>query len=122
MSDKNPVNSDILERMIEVLEARKSADPANSYVAGLYERGTRQIAKKLGEETTELIIDAMRLEHKPESEKRRGRVVSESADVLFHFMILLSHHNIPLNDVLAELDRRAGVSGLEEKAGRPSGR
>lgn len=114
------MTSDVLKELCRVLQERKSGDPESSYVAGLYDKGARQIAKKIGEEATELVIDAVRFEAKPESAKRRARVVSESADLLFHLLILLEHQNIPLEDVLAELQGRMGVSGHAEKTARQS--
>jgi phosphoribosyl-ATP pyrophosphohydrolase len=116
------MNIDTLNQLMNVLKDRKNADPEGSYVAGLYQKGARQIAKKIGEEATELVIESVRLEAKPESDKRRARVVSESADLLFHLLILLENHNIPLADILQELARREGVSGLVVKASRPPDR
>jgi len=108
----------ILDKLYDVLQERKSADPKKSYAAKLYKKGTHQIAKKLGEEATELVIDAVRLEEKPKSKKARARMIGESADLLFHFLVLLSHHDISPHEVFGELEERLGIGGLEEKASR----
>lgn len=103
--------NDTLERLSEVLEARKSADPESSYVARLYAKGLDAILKKIGEEATETVMAAK--DGVPE------RVVSEVADLWFHTLVLLAHQGLGPRQVLAELDRRFGLSGLEEKANRP---
>jgi phosphoribosyl-ATP pyrophosphohydrolase len=102
--------SDVLNRLAEVLEARKQADPGSSYVAGLYAKGLDAILKKVGEEATETILAA----------KGGGReeLVYETADLWFHTLIMLAEQGLGPEDVLAELDRRFGLSGLEEKASR----
>lgn len=99
-----------LERLEAVIRARKGADPASSYVASLFSKGTAKIAQKVGEEATETIIAALR--ESPE------KLTSEAADLLFHLAILLADANLGLDDVLRELERREGVSGIQEKAGR----
>ncbi|MBK1716238.1 phosphoribosyl-ATP diphosphatase [Thiocystis violacea] len=103
--------NDTLERLSEVLEARKSADPDSSYVARLYAKGLDAILKKIGEEATETVMAAK--DGVPE------RVVSEVADLWFHTLVLLAHQGLGPRQVLAELERRFGLSGLEEKANRP---
>lgn len=102
--------SDVLNKLAEVLEARKHADPETSYVAGLYHDGTDKILKKLGEEATETIIAG--------KGGNRKEIIYETADLWFHSMVLLAHNNIDPQQVLNELDRRFGLSGLEEKASR----
>lgn len=102
--------SDILNKVAAVLEARKSADPSSSYVAGLYAKGLDAILKKIGEEATETVIAAKGGDRK--------QVVYETADLWFHTLVLLAHQGLKPEDVLQELDRRFGQSGLEEKAGR----
>ncbi len=102
--------SDVLTRLADVLEARRSADPESSYVAKLYAKGLDAILKKVGEEATETVMAAK--DGVPE------RVVSEVADLWFHTMILLAQQGQHPDQVLAELDRRFGLSGLEEKARR----
>ena len=91
--------------------ARRGTDPALSYVAKLSAAGRAKIAQKLGEEAVETVIAAM-------ADDRAG-VVSEGADLLFHLAVLLADMDLSFADVLAELDRREGVSGLVEKASRP---
>ncbi len=102
--------SDVLEKLAEVLEARKQADPERSYVAGLYARGLDAILKKVGEEATETILAA--------KGNVREDLVYETADLWFHTLVMLAHQGLGPGDVLAELDRRFGLSGLEEKASR----
>jgi phosphoribosyl-ATP pyrophosphohydrolase len=102
--------SDVLTRLAEVLEARKSADPTSSYVAKLYDKGLDAILKKVGEEATETVMAAK--DGVPE------KVVYEVADLWFHTLVLLAHQGLHPDAVLSELDRRFGLSGLEEKAQR----
>ena len=99
-----------LEKLAEVIEQRKLADPQHSYVASLYEKGLDAILKKVGEEATETILAA-----KGEDD---ARVVSETADLWFHTLVMLAARGLGPSDVLAELNRRFGLSGLEEKATR----
>ena len=102
--------SDSLARLEATIAARRAADPDASYVAKLNARGLSKIAQKLGEEAVETVIAAM-------ADDRPG-LVGEAADLLFHLMVLLDHKGVPLAEVLAELDRREGVSGIAEKASR----
>ncbi len=102
--------SDVLQRLAEMLEARKNADPASSYVAKLYAKGNDTILKKIGEEATETVIAA--------KSGDRAQIVYETADLWFHTLVMLAHHGLSPDDVLNELARREGLSGLEEKAGR----
>jgi len=101
---------DTLERLAEVLEARKGADPDSSYVAKLYSKGLDAILKKIGEEATETVMAA--------KDGQPDKIVYETADLWFHSLVLLAHQGLGPKDVLAELDRRFGLSGLEEKASR----
>lgn len=101
---------DTLTRLEQVIAARRSALPDSSYVARLNAKGIEKIAQKLGEEATEAVIAAL--------SGSREELVGEAADVLFHLLVLLAAKDIALADVLAELDRREGVSGLDEKASR----
>lgn len=101
---------DILAELAAVLEQRKTQDPKASYVAGLYAKGLDAILKKIGEEATETVMAAK--DGVPE------KIVYEVADLWFHSMILLAHQGLGPQQVLAELQRRFGLSGLEEKAGR----
>jgi phosphoribosyl-ATP pyrophosphohydrolase len=102
--------SDTLTRLAAVLEARKTAEPSSSYVAGLYAKGLDAILKKVGEEATETVIAAKTGD--------RQQLIHETADLWFHTLVLLAQQGLKPEDVLAELDRRFGLSGLEEKAGR----
>ncbi|MET0082659.1 MAG: phosphoribosyl-ATP diphosphatase [Sedimenticola sp.] len=104
--------SDVLERLAEVLEERKSAEPDSSYVAKLYAKGLDSILKKIGEEATETVMAA--------KDGDADKIVYETADLWFHSMVLLAQQGLGPADVLAELDRRFGLSGLEEKASRGS--
>lgn len=99
-----------LEQLESTIKARRDADPSTSYVASLFARGMPKIAQKLGEEAVETVIAAMAGDPKA--------VASEAADLLFHLTVLLVAAGVPLSDVMAELDRREGTSGLAEKAGR----
>jgi phosphoribosyl-ATP pyrophosphohydrolase len=101
---------DALARLSEVLEERKGASPEQSYVARLYAKGLDAILKKVGEEATETVMAA--------KDGDPARLVSEVADLWFHSLVLLAHQGLGPDAVLAELDRRFGLSGLEEKARR----
>ena len=101
---------DTLERLAEVLESRKGADPDSSYVAKLYHKGLDGILKKIGEEATETVMAA--------KDGEAEKIVYETADLWFHSLVLLAHQGLGPKDVLAELERRFGLSGLEEKASR----
>ena len=102
--------SDTLNRLAGVLEQRKGADPDSSYVAKLYGKGLDAILKKIGEEATETVMAAKDGDHE--------KIVYETADLWFHSMVLLAHQGLHPDDVLRELDRRFGLSGLAEKASR----
>ena len=97
--------------LAEVLEARKEADPDSSYVAKLYAKGLDAILKKIGEEATETVMAA--------KDGDADKIVYEVADLWFHSMVLLAREGLHPDAVLAELDRRFGLSGLAEKASRP---
>ncbi len=101
---------DTLSRLESVILARREADPGSSYVASLRRKGRPKMAQKLGEEAVETVIAALTSD--------RSALVGEAADLLFHLLALLADCGVPLADVYAELDRREGVSGLEEKASR----
>lgn len=100
-----------LHQLEQTIRQRRSADPASSYVARLTAKGRAKIAQKVGEEAVETVIAAM-------ADDRPG-AVGESADLLFHLLVLLADLDISLDAVLNELDRREGVSGIAEKAARP---
>jgi len=102
--------NDILQRLSRILEARKQADPDGSYVAGLYAKGLDAILKKIGEEAAETLLAA--------KDGAPDRIVHEIADLWFHTLVLLAQQGLGPDAVLQELDRRFGLSGLEEKARR----
>jgi len=102
--------SDTLEKLAGIIEARKTAAADTSYVASLFEKGMNSILKKVGEEAAETIIAA--------KEDDDSRVVYETADLWFHTLVMLSARGLGPADVLAELERRFGIPGLEEKAAR----
>ena len=102
--------TDTLHRLAEIIESRRSAAPDSSYVARLLHKGEDAILKKIGEEATETVMAA--------KDGERSRIISETADLWFHCMVMLAHYNLGPDDVLAELERREGVSGLAEKAAR----
>lgn len=104
--------SDTLARLEATIAARRNADPASSYVASLFAKGRPKIARKLGEEAVETIVAALA--------EDKAALVGEAADTVFHLMVLLADADVPLRDVLAELDRREGTSGIAEKAARGS--
>lgn len=99
-----------LEALDERLAARAAAAPEESYTAKLLSRGTAKCAQKLGEEAVETVIAAMAHDN--------AELVKESADLLYHWLVLLRAEGVPLADVMAELERRTARSGLEEKASR----
>jgi phosphoribosyl-ATP pyrophosphohydrolase len=104
------MNQDILQRLTEILMARKQASPESSYVAKLFSKGEDAILKKIGEEATEVILAS--------KQGDKNHLVYETADLWFHCMVLLAQHGLSAADVLNELARREGLSGIAEKAGR----
>ena len=104
--------TDTLTRLEQTIAQRLAASPDESYVAKLHARGLPVIARKLGEEATEAVVAALSGD--------KEELVGEAADLIFHLMVLLAEKGIPLADVLAELERREGTSGIEEKASRTS--
>jgi phosphoribosyl-ATP pyrophosphohydrolase len=102
--------SDVLQQLAQVLEERKQAEPDSSYVAKLYAKGLDAILKKVGEEATETVIAA--------KDGDPQKIVYETADLWFHTMVLLAQQGLGPEHVLQELERRFGLSGLEEKARR----
>lgn len=110
MADPEKVSGDLLERLTEVLQERKQADPEQSYVAKLHHKGQDAILKKIGEESCELVMAS--------KDQDPVKVVAETADLWFHSLVLLGWHGLQASDVLVELDRRMGLSGLVEKANR----
>jgi phosphoribosyl-ATP pyrophosphohydrolase len=102
--------TDTIKRLEAVIAARRGADAGDSYVASLFTKGREKIAQKVGEEATETVIAA--LSGDPQ------KLTAEAADLMFHLLILLADGGVAFDDVLAELDRRDGVSGIAEKAAR----
>ena len=111
-------SQDTLLRLCAVLDSRKPArggDPATSYVARLFDRGPDAFLKKIGEEATEVVMAAKDLDRQGDPQARQ-RMISEVADLWFHALVALSYYGIEPSEVMAELERREGQSGLEEKA------
>jgi phosphoribosyl-ATP pyrophosphohydrolase len=108
--DKGAADEHVLDRLYAVIDGRKLADPDTSYTARLFARGRQQIAKKLGEEAVEAVIEGVR------GDKRR--LVGESADMLYHLLTLWAANSVKPKAVWGELARREGLSGLAEKAAR----
>lgn len=104
--------NDSLSRLADTVRQRRDADPATSYVAALTAKGRAKMAQKLGEEAVETVIAATMGD--------RAAVISEAADLLFHLTVLLADLDLSPEDVLAELDRREGMSGHDEKRARQS--
>lgn len=100
----------VFEQLSVTIESRKTASPDSSYVAKLFHKGADSILKKIGEEATEVVIAA--------KDENREQIVYESADLLFHLMVMLARYDLTLADVTEELARREGLSGLVEKANR----
>ncbi|SFN22919.1 phosphoribosyl-ATP diphosphatase [Nitrosospira briensis] len=106
-------DSAILDRVTETIEVRRSADPSTSYVSKLLHDGQDKILKKVAEESAEVLLAS--------KDGDKTHIVREMADLWFHCLVLLAHHNLGPNDVLDELRRREGMSGLDEKAARKTG-
>lgn len=106
------ISAEVLHRLADTLETRKAAEPGSSYVASLFHKGQDAILKKIGEEATETVMAS--------KDNDRLHVVREVADLWFHSMVLLAWHGLGPDDVLAELHRREGISGIDEKASRTS--
>jgi len=108
--------SEVLDQLAEILEARKNASADSSYVASLHEKGLNKILEKVGEEATETIIAAKDMGSG--AAEARDAVISETADLWFHTMVMLSHLGLSQAQVLEELRKRFNISGLDEKASR----
>jgi phosphoribosyl-ATP pyrophosphohydrolase len=104
------MSNDVLQRLTETLRARQQASPETSYVAKLFSKGEDAILKKVGEEATEVILASKGGD--------KSHLVYETADLWFHCMVMLAHHGLSANDVLDELARREGLSGIAEKNSR----
>ena len=104
------IDYSVLTRLAQTIESRKGADPASSYVAQLLSKGNNAILKKIGEEAAETLLAA--------KDGDKLQIVWETADLWFHTLVMLSFHGLGPDDVLAELRRREGISGIEEKTAR----
>ena len=111
MNDGN-VTRRFIDSLYQTIKERRGADPEKSYTAKLYEGGVEEMTRKIGEEATEVIVAALR--------ETPAHVVSESADLLYHLMVLWAEQDITPEDVFEELESRIGMSGLEEKESRES--
>ena len=100
----------VLEELFEVIKERKGSDPEASYVARLFSRGRKKIAQKVGEEAVETVIEA--------AANKKKNVISESGDLLFHLLVLWSEMGVTPKQVMKELEKRKGTSGVEEKRSR----
>ena len=111
-NDQHISSTDSLAQLAAVLESRKSGDPDKSYVARLFAKGPDAFLKKIGEEATEVVMAAKDVDHGAD----KSKLVYEVADLWFHSMVALSYYGLEPDDVVTELARRVGLSGLEEKA------
>lgn len=109
-SPENCSSTDVLARLAQVIESRKGGNPDTSYVARLLAKGPDSFLKKIGEEATELVMAG--------KDADRQKIIAESADLWFHCMVMLAHFGLQPADVVNELARREGLSGLDEKAAR----
>ena len=112
-------SDDTLARLTAVIDSRKPSaggDPDKSYVARLLHKGPDAFLKKIGEEATEVVMAAKDAEHQPGAAQAREKIVAEMADLWFHGVVALAHYGLSAADVVAELARREGLSGIEEKA------
>ncbi len=114
----NKNHDNILDALYKVLLTRKNIDGKKSYVASLYEGGSPKIAEKILEEAQEVIDEALALDNDPDNADLQKNIRSESADLLFHLIVMLAHHNVPPSEVFEVLENRFGTSGHAEKASR----
>lgn len=105
-----PINGSVVQRLYDLIVSRRGVDPERSYVARLFQKGRPKMAQKVGEEAVEVSIAAMQHDH--------DHMVSESADLLFHLLVLWADAGIRPSEVWAELERREGTSGVDEKKQR----
>ena len=112
-------SNDSLQRLAQIIESRKAANggvPGTSYVARLLHKGPDAFLKKIGEEATETVMAAKDIDHGGATDALKAKLVGEVADLWFHSLIALVHYGLSPDDVIAELERREGTSGIEEKA------
>ncbi len=110
MNDQPLSPGQVLDRLFAVIESRRAGDPAVSHTARLFQKGTRKIAQKVGEEAVETVIEAVR--------GKRQRLIEESADLVYHLLVLWADARINPHEIWAELARREGVSGIAERESR----
>ncbi|GJL85678.1 MAG: phosphoribosyl-ATP pyrophosphatase [Micavibrio sp.] len=108
----------ILNSLYQVLLTRKGAEPSESYVASLYDKGAAEITGKVSEEAEETNAESLRLEKSPDDTQIRDALKNEAADLLFHLMVMLAYHEVTPDEVFEVLEGRFGKSGHEEKASR----
>ncbi len=101
---------EVLAELVETINGRANQDKSDSYTALLLSQGTEKCAKKFGEEAVEVVLASL--------DDNKNHLIAEAADVFYHLLVLLKSRNIPLQDVMIELEQRAGQSGLQEKASR----
>jgi phosphoribosyl-ATP pyrophosphohydrolase len=111
-------SNDSLDALAQVLKSRQGGDPDTSYVSRLMHKGPDAFLKKIGEEATEMVMACKDVGHTGDSALEKTKIVAETADLWFHSMVALSFYGLSPLDVIAELERRVGISGLEEKAAR----
>ena len=110
--------NDCLDRLSAALATRIGGDPETSYVARLLHKGPDAFLKKIGEEATEMVMACKDADYGGQSAAQKAKIVNETADLWFHSMVALTHYGLSAQDVVAELERRVGTSGLNEKAMR----
>ena len=104
------MSQNTLEKLFDVIESRRNADPSASYVASLFDKGTAKIAQKVGEEAVETCIEALQGD--------KEKLAEESADLLFHLMVLWADAGLKPDDIMHVLEKREGISGIDEKKSR----
>lgn len=110
MSDARALDGTCLDRLFKVIESRRGADPETSHTAKLFQRGTKRIAQKVGEEAVEAVIEAIR--------GNRQKLAAESADLIYHVLVMWADAGVNPSDVWAELSKREGTSGIAERRAR----
>ncbi len=110
MSDARALDGTCLDRLFKVIESRRGADPETSHTAKLFQRGTKRIAQKVGEEAVETVIEAIR--------GNRQKLAAESADLVYHMLVMWADAGVNPSDVWAELSKREGISGVAERRAR----
>ena len=114
-------SNDSLDQLAAVLASRRGGDPDKSYVSRLLHKGPDAFLKKIGEEATEMVMACKDADHAGTAvaaEQAKQKIVNETADLWFHTMVALAHYGLSPQDVIAELDKRVGTNGLDEKAAR----